>query len=892
MNRAVAPSDVIGLTLKIKSVYNGNFLHEVTTASTRDFSTSGDSIYATFYLTSDKMRVGQFYKLQIAYITASGTGQYSSAGTAKFTTKPSVTINNLKPKVSNAFQNSYIGCYEQEDVTEKVYDYCFNVYGPDKTLYWTSGTQLHNSTNDSSPNYSEDYYVLNKEIIFEQPHYIQYEINTINGLSLKSPLYKVLRRGSMPCILNIELNPELNYDNGYIDVYLVDSSNTETLYSGAFSLVRSSDKSGYAEWNTLFSFNLNKEKVPTGLIYRDFLVEQGVNYRYAIHQYDNNGLYSEKIYSNIITADFEDSFLFDGNRQLKLRFNTKISKFSSTHLETKTDTIGSKYPMIFRNGSVNYKEFQLAGLISYHADEEQLFLQMDNLKYDDITTDYTMENFYKERIFKEQALEWLNDGKPKLFRSPTEGMFIVRLIKVSMTPEQKLGRLLHNFSATAYEIAEANYENCKTYDFLNLPTVEEIQVSQFEQIDFKDCDSSWYEWDRTTLRSKNLFADKELVFSFTLSNMRPGDEFVVVYHNGTEERIVIGFTGSYHIESSEGIDELYLCPRFQQIEDLAKYSRINPSDDLTEDEQFVEDFLVSNSGKALSTIKYTQGLYYLLSTEDGTMKPAKEVLGDSAFNLTNLIKLYGDDAGFKIYEMTTSLTGNIIYNYYKTFVPEFQYSTDGEVITNMTYPDAVIEQYIGKTDLYYEMSCKTPKYQLDKIYKIVVRPRPIEYTYEYNETLQEIQLGKMENISLDDKEPRFDTMTIPIGQAHPHSVFYVETKKGYQPYWEIKNNTWTWIPDLNNTLTINDTLMEINKETVIELKDFDISVLTMGAGLVADIYYQYRQYDFACEETDETLLKLQKLIDKAGSPEEKKTYNRQYIARVQKLVLGGAIIDA
>ena len=33
-------------------------------------------------------------------------------------------------------------------------------------------------------------------------------------------------------------------------------------------------------------------------------------------------------------------------------------------LETKTDTIGGKFPFIFRNGSVSYKEFPISGLIS------------------------------------------------------------------------------------------------------------------------------------------------------------------------------------------------------------------------------------------------------------------------------------------------------------------------------------------------------------------------------------------------------------------------------------------------------------------------------------------------------------------------------------------------
>jgi hypothetical protein len=58
-----------------------------------------------------------------------------------------------------------------------------------------------------------------------------------------------------------------------------------------------------------------------------------------------------------VYCDFEDAFLYDGKKQLKIRFNPKITNFKSTLLESKTNTIGSKYPFIFRNGNVNYKEF-------------------------------------------------------------------------------------------------------------------------------------------------------------------------------------------------------------------------------------------------------------------------------------------------------------------------------------------------------------------------------------------------------------------------------------------------------------------------------------------------------------------------------------------------------
>jgi hypothetical protein len=50
-----------------------------------------------------------------------------------------------------------------------------------------------------------------------------------------------------------------------------------------------------------------------------------------------------------------------------------------------------------------------------------------------------------ERRFKMKLLEWLGNGEIKLFKSAAEGNYLVRLMNISLTPEDKLGRMLHNF---------------------------------------------------------------------------------------------------------------------------------------------------------------------------------------------------------------------------------------------------------------------------------------------------------------------------------------------------------------------------------------------------------------------------------------------------------------
>jgi hypothetical protein len=168
-------------------------------------------------------------------------------------------------------------------------------------------------------------------------------------------------------------------------------------------------------------------------------------------------LYSNKIISNDIYVDFEYAFLFDGEKQLKIKYNPKITSFKTNLLESKVNTLGAKHPFIFRNGQVNYKEFPISGLISYLMDEEHLFMNEEDYLLKEKTTNLISSNLASERIFKMAVLEWLTNGEPKLFRSPTEGNYIVRLINSSLAPNDTLGRMLHTFSCTACEIADFNY---------------------------------------------------------------------------------------------------------------------------------------------------------------------------------------------------------------------------------------------------------------------------------------------------------------------------------------------------------------------------------------------------------------------------------------------------
>ena len=131
-------------------------------------------------------------------------------------------------------------------------------------------------------------------------------------------------------------------------------------------------------------------------------------------------------------------FLTDGDRQLKIAYNPKVSSFKDTILEQKIDTIGNKYPFFFRNNQVKYKEISISGLISYLMDENNLFLSNEELGLLELTSDKVLTpmgvtsafneiktkttqlfnyNYTAERKFKLSVLDWLTNGERSTSRS-------------------------------------------------------------------------------------------------------------------------------------------------------------------------------------------------------------------------------------------------------------------------------------------------------------------------------------------------------------------------------------------------------------------------------------------------------------------------------------------
>lgn len=584
-NRSVSPSQVGCVVARIKTVSTNQWkgtipeitddiLGAIETDTYHNYGPNAQGVYCTeinLHGTNIGLVPGQYYKVQLAFYDKQGTaGYFSSIGVFKYTTSAKVYIEGLDGREAELNGNlyDYIGRYDQAvvggDTTEKAYSYSFDFYRlSDNSLVATTGTLIHNNKEDA-PGWSQDYYELETSLQEGENYLVQYTVNTVNGLTIQSPRYTIVANDNLPNAMGGTLVAENDFENGRVNLSYR-GPQWIVPFSYGFIISRSSASSGFSIWRDIYKFSVDAGGAFPEDLGADYTVEQGEQYRYAVQFYQPTGLRSQRKKSEIVRVDFEDIFLWDGARQLKVRFNPKVNSFKIATLETKIDTIGGKYPFFFRNGNVSYREFPVSGLISYLMDESQSFMSDAELgfittidtkrittpasgamlqKYFENensfrSTNQTAENYKAERLFKMQVLEWLNNGKPKLFRSPAEGNFIIRLMNISLSPSEQINRLLHTFNGNAYEIAECTYKNMVEYGFVPEKRYDnKILVYMTEDIgDMKY--QSQGKW------SKSFTADGG-VYKMELREVKPGTIFEVWYKDAqAAETIMVGATGVY-----------------------------------------------------------------------------------------------------------------------------------------------------------------------------------------------------------------------------------------------------------------------------------------------------------------------------------------------------------
>lgn len=241
-----------------------------------------------------------------------------------------------------------------------------------------------------------------------------------------------------------------------------------------FVFARASSRDNFKIWQSVDEVVIQQTNV-LNVTWFDYTVEPGVWYKYKITRINSAGIHTgfKKIQEPIMIVP-EDIFLQANGQQLRIRFDPQIDSIKRNFAESLVETIGSKYPYVRRNGNVDYRSFGLSGtIVSFmnikdnllQASKSDLYKDSKQL-YDNYNQQHNIgiyKDYIYEREFRNKVIDFLCNNDVKLYRSLTEGNILIKLMDVTLTPNQTLGRLIYSFSCTAYEIGDCNIENYQNY---------------------------------------------------------------------------------------------------------------------------------------------------------------------------------------------------------------------------------------------------------------------------------------------------------------------------------------------------------------------------------------------------------------------------------------------
>lgn len=432
---------------------------------------------------------------------------------------------------------------------------------------------------------------------------------------------------------------------------------TEENFFGNLVIRRASSESDFKIWEDVH-INTFVDGVPLDYTWFDYTIQSGILYHYCVQKVDNIGGRGQVIKTEQpVMMVFDDMFLVGENRQLNIKFNPQVSSFSHTVVDSSIQTIGSKYPFIKRNAHVNYKQFQISGLISYLGDREEYYYNEKSWLPDELVStfaskeecygkyledylDFNSKNkiseyndFTLEKAFRDKVAEFLYDGKVKLFKSASEGNVLVRLMNISLSPEQQIGRMLYSFNATAYEIGECTVDNFDKYGIQTIGSYVDSAVKKHTRENIVFEKDAVYNNDRlmSFLQSRenlnsggqtvcNAHAITDLTINFdssqaypvNLHTMQPDSEIkkpvgFLIQIDGSP--IFVKEQGYYHIGDVNISDVVFIAPQEQVLNNV----------------KFKVSYIV-NEVEDTSQTTYKESYYYKVGQYEGTIKPGTDIL--------------------------------------------------------------------------------------------------------------------------------------------------------------------------------------------------------------------------------------------------------------------------
>lgn len=353
--------------------------------------------------------------------------------------------------------------HEADSDREELKNYRISVYTEDGELLEDSGQLLFNEDNQiqyhcrynfQNGDYKIKVSVLTKNLYFQQQVF-DFQVSAVAYTNFEAVISADIDNKNACAVISVKKD-------------LMVGLNTNIV------IQRTSNKEGFKYWQDVYTTSIPANSI-LNFTWRDYTIESGVWYKYRVSKRNQQNFRSIPIeIKNPIMADFEDIFLTNTEGQLKIRFDPQINNFSKVVSESLVETIGSQYPFIRRNGKVGYKTFSISGTISYltdigsnlmHASKTQLYGDSANLykEYNQQNNINLYNDITQEKVFRDKVLDFLYENNVKLYKSSTEGNLLVKLMNISLTPNNTLSRQIYSFTCTAYEIDTFNYNNCIKY---------------------------------------------------------------------------------------------------------------------------------------------------------------------------------------------------------------------------------------------------------------------------------------------------------------------------------------------------------------------------------------------------------------------------------------------
>ena len=228
--------------------------------------------------------------------------------------------------------------------------------------------------------------------------------------------------------------------------------------------------------------------------YKDYFIISDQVYLYTVQPVTELNHYGALQNNQAGLNRYEYSWLIDVNGDQIEILNSAISSININTKDGIIETIGGEKPFTDRFSNLKYKSFQITGTIASIGDfnnhlvpevEQELYTDRKdiqsiiNKKFLEKTGSLpnTFSNNLRndlnfERKFRDKVIETLENGNPKLFKSPTEGLMIVKLSGITITPKASLNRVIYDFSATATEVDNFSADSIKDF---NIKEVIEIE---------------------------------------------------------------------------------------------------------------------------------------------------------------------------------------------------------------------------------------------------------------------------------------------------------------------------------------------------------------------------------------------------------------------------------